>query len=399
MVNRTQWPYLGGVLSLIVVILLAACGANGEDASVGDGNEAPTGGSSPTGATQEDLTLRIGWANDLTGSTAVYGIEESNAARLAVKHVNESGGAVQVELVEQDTQSTTEGAVSATQRLVADGDLHAFSGYAFTPSGQAAAPLLLEDGRPTLMVSTTVIPEPHENIFTVNRANGELQDSLVSEYLAPAGMERLAIIWQEHPTLNDNREHLISAAESAGIEIVADRGTSLGTEDFSTQIAAVLDADPDVVSLQAITTAVGNITADLRARGYEGEIVSQLGAVAPQLPEVAGDAVNGMVVPTFWVPGVDNEMSTRFVEEYQAEYPDAPAPTLYGMEAYDAIRTLAQAAEQAGSTDTSALIEALGAGEFEAGMTNPLTFDDQGYAVLDHRFIRYDDLEPQLFKP
>lgn len=52
-------------------------------------------------------TVKIGALHDLTGSFNIYGIQQSEALKLAVKKVNDEGGVngKDIEVVEYDTQS------------------------------------------------------------------------------------------------------------------------------------------------------------------------------------------------------------------------------------------------------------------------------------------------------
>lgn len=352
--------------------------------------------SSTGGDTSEDgrLEVTIGWANDLTGPLSAYGIEETNAAQLAVDQLNAAGGPVEVSLVVEDSQSTPEGVVAATQRLLGNDDVDVISGYAFTQQGQAAEPLIAQDGRPVVFASVTSVENANGNVFSMDRPNGPLQDTLVQDYLVPEGVERLAVIWQEQPTLKDNHDHLLEAAEAAGIEIVADRGTALATTDFNPQISAVLAADPDAVALDVLTQAAGTIASELRGRGYDGLLVSHLGVASELLVDVGADAVEGLVLPTFWVPTVSNEVSAAFVADYAEAYPDAPVPQLFGMLGFDAVQVIHDAVEAAESTATDDVAGALRDTTFETGMNPDLTFEDTGYAKLLPILVRYEGGEP-----
>lgn len=367
----------------LVLGLLAACGAD-PDTDDGGGD---SGG-------QQPIQLTIGWVNDLTGPlSGLGGIEETNAAQLAVDMINEESDTVELTLQVEDGTSTNPGAVAATQRLLRDG-VDVMSGFAFTQAGQAVMPIVAQDGTPTLFVSVSTLTDRPANVFTMNRPNGDLQTFLVEEYLADQGVESLGIIWQEQPTLADNRDKLLAAAEDSGIEVVADQGASLATTDFNSQIASVLAAEPDAVSLDLLAGPAATTLAGLRSAGYEGLIVSQLGVINPVLLETAGDDVEGLVVPTFWVPSVDNDITRTFVDAYAAEYPESPNPNLFGMLAWDSIHVLAAIVEEIGSTDPAEILAAFESGSWETGMNPEFSFGDDGYGDLTSLIVEYQDGVP-----
>lgn len=386
--SRAPVPTLRRTVALIagVVLLagpLAACGgSDGDDPSGGD----------------DTLALTIGWVNDLTGPlSGLGGIEETNAAKLAAKKINAAGGPVKVTLKIEDSKSTTAAAIAATQRLARE-KVSAMSGYAFTQNGAAAAPLLAQQKVPTVFVSVTALKNRAPNVFSMDRPNGELQTYLVEKYLTTKNVKRLAIVWQEQPTLADNRTKLLAAARSAGMQVVADQGASLTTTDLSSQVASVIAAKPDAVSLDLLAQQAGTTLSALRAGGYTGLVVSQLGVVNPVLPKTAGDVVDGLVVPSFWAAGVDNAKSKEFVDGYAAEYPSSPTPNLFGMMAYDAVHVLATAAEKAGSTDRDAIQKQLDSATFDTGMNSSFTFGDDGFGTLVPLLITYEAGKPVPLK-
>jgi branched-chain amino acid transport system substrate-binding protein len=89
-----------------VCLALAACATDGDSAS-GDGGDADSG-------------LVIGMQTDYSGDEGVYGVPGVNAAKLAVKHLNEAGGILgkPVELVVGDAASQPQQALAESQRMV-----------------------------------------------------------------------------------------------------------------------------------------------------------------------------------------------------------------------------------------------------------------------------------------
>ena len=81
-------------------------------------------GSSLLGAGQvlAQDTVKIGGNFELTGDAAAYGTPMSEAAKLAVKEVNENGGVLggEVEYVEYDNTSDLTEAASVAQRLASE---------------------------------------------------------------------------------------------------------------------------------------------------------------------------------------------------------------------------------------------------------------------------------------
>ena len=84
------------LLTLTMVLSLAACGGNSAAPSTPGSDSSNTGSDT---ASDSD-TIKIGYVSDLTGATALWGTAGQYGAELAIKQVNENGGVLDGKMLE-----------------------------------------------------------------------------------------------------------------------------------------------------------------------------------------------------------------------------------------------------------------------------------------------------------
>jgi branched-chain amino acid transport system substrate-binding protein len=103
------------------------------------------------------------------------------------------------------------------------------------------------------------------------------------------------------------------------------------------------------------------------------------GYASDELPKLGGQAVEGMLVSTFFDYSKDEAAVQAFVEAYKAKYKGNP--DWFAANSYDVIMLAAAAAEKAGSNDRAAINEALAQiGEYQ-GISGTIKFDENGDVI------------------
>ena len=149
-------------LAVTTCLLATGCGASGGEQTAASGTaeeageqgeDTSEGGAMDTGDVE---TVKIGFLNPFSGNDAESGMLDTEGARLAVKHINESGGikalgGAKIELIEADTTSDAKQAPSVTERLItSNSDLSAIVGTGFSSLTLSILPIIVQYGIPTL---------------------------------------------------------------------------------------------------------------------------------------------------------------------------------------------------------------------------------------------------------
>jgi branched-chain amino acid transport system substrate-binding protein len=100
-------------------------------------------------------TIKIGMGAPMTGDNASFGIDISNAAKLAVVDAGKFKG-FSFELITQDDGGSAEGGASVANKLVSDSTVVAIEGHIFSGATKAAIPIYEKAGRPMMSPSATV---------------------------------------------------------------------------------------------------------------------------------------------------------------------------------------------------------------------------------------------------
>jgi urea transport system substrate-binding protein len=158
--------------------------------------------------------------------------------------------------------------------------------------------------------------------------------------------------------VNDITKELV---KKNGGTVVGEKYAPLGTSEFSSQIAEIKRAKPDVVFIDVVGTDGVALVKQISQFGLREQveitgIPTFAGEVLPGIAPVA----QGVYTVERYMDKVDNPVSKAFVAEYHKRFgTDAPVSTIAAQGAYGSLLMLKAAAEKAGSTDGDAIADAL----------------------------------------
>jgi branched-chain amino acid transport system substrate-binding protein len=368
---RSHRLWARGLSVVGILLTLAACG----------------GGATPQSSGGQ-LNVVIGFPTDLTGTVASFGLAQQRAVGLAVDDVNKSGRVKITAVQTKDTQSNAAATVAAVQGMISD-KVTAIVGFVLTGNLIASMPLLKESGIPTIGLQSTQLPNRGTNVFSMSPSPTGSLHLLVEKVFVPSGVKSVGFIWQEQATLTASTTLLRTLAKDNGIAVVADQGASLATTNFNSQITAVLAAKPDAVVLETQVQHQGSIDGQLRQLGYKGLIAGEQTAGTQAFRDIAGQAATDYLFTTLWDPSVANASAKRYISLYKAKYPDAPAPYVYDIVAWDAVHMIAQAVDKTNSTDAAKISAELASATFPGAITDQIKFGSDGFAALNGYVVQY----------
>ncbi len=155
----------------------------------------------------------------------------------------------------------------------------------------------------------------------------------------------------------------------------------LGNRDFTAQLTAIKQLNPDVVIVPDDYAEVGLILKQARELGLTMPFIGGDATDLPEIEEIAGDAIkNDFYLTSHWNPqAFKNDVSIKFGEYYEKKYnrkPDAAAAT-----AWDGYNILLDAIERAGDTDPANIKKELYNTSGYEGVTGKITIDENGDAI------------------
>jgi urea transport system substrate-binding protein len=355
----------------------------------GGGEEKPSGTpgaeKTPAGANE----FRLGVVGPLTGVAAPYVTLMPNTARMAVDEINEAGGilGLPVRMILQDDLSEPEKGLEVHRRLIKQDHIHAV--VVAGPSNIRAV-VVPEYEAATLPYQYCAYYEGQycNPVFHCNgETTGMFARGLLSYAQEQFGGGSIYHIGNDYVWSQISDEILKKIAPEFGSEVAATElfPLGLGGVDLAGAISRVRDKKPDFIFDSAIGTDTVPILRQMEAFGVRQQIKGyfHLSLAENELPAI-GTAVDGVMACFSYFQSIDSPANKEFLAKYTAKFGE-PKTRMGNIEEnyYNAVYFIKLAAEQAGSIDGPAIINAFAAGglSFDAPRGKE-TFDGQtNYAI------------------
>jgi branched-chain amino acid transport system substrate-binding protein len=330
---------------------------------------------------QEDM-IKIGLGFDLTGAELSLDLPASNGALLAIKEINAKGGILgkQIEAVSHDTRYDMALTAQVAQQFVEEDKVAAVVGFTDSDSVLAAGPIIQAAGIPFITAGATSpqLPDQVGDLFFMACFGDNVQAAAGAEY-AYENFGHTAYLLSdngvEYTTLLAG--YFKTRFEQLGGTVVLEDTYADDATDFSSQITKLraLSEQPSFYYVAAMPYNVGPVVRQMRDAGLDGPIVGGDGYDTPDILSVAGDSANNVYFTTHAL--MDTDLGTdgikAFIAAYTAEYGHAPENAFAAL-GYDSMNLLADAITRAGSTDATAIQEAMLATKDFPGITGTITF-------------------------
>ena len=354
----------------ILALTIAACTPEMSPSAVSVDEQSATA----TDAGEEEPTdpIRIGALAPLSApGSVVAGEAISDAMNIAIDEINAAGGLLgrPLELVIFDSEGLPERGTAGAERLINQDKVIAIAGGSHSSVGVAAKEVAHDNNIPIVLVNTwndTITSVQYPEVFRIAPLSSEV--SAIDVNFMKWLRDDVGMTLQKVVLLTENTDYGIPAAEDtawllsdAGIDSVT-FGVDIGTQDFAGIIERIKAEHPDLIMSLATGEASYNFAQQSADAG-----------IGPQDVPTICDHV-ALVSDAFWSnvpdgnycfvrriglpPPLYNEFAHSFLASYEARTGKVGAES-YAFAAYDAIRIIAQAVTEAGTTEPGALISAL----------------------------------------
>jgi branched-chain amino acid transport system substrate-binding protein len=348
-------------------------------------------------AAQDEEPIVIGAVFNSTGWMAAYDQPAQRGAEVAIAEINAAGGVLgrPLELVALDGETDPATVANAALQLVAEG-----ADVIITPSdfdiGSPAAAAAQAAGL------VGISPGASSPLFGAT-ALGDMQFTLAAwtNYGSAASAEwgyneagwrtAYVIIDTSIDYSNSQGEYFIQRWEELGGEVVGRDSFVQGNADFSGQLQRLqaLETQPDVIFIASYMPDLGTLVRDIRALGIETPILGGDAYDTTEFYDVLGEELGNEVyfsTHSYMNPELSEGMETFFTD-YEAMFETTPDNSFIAL-GYDAVYVLAQAIEEAGSTEGAAVAEAMRTLEYDL-LTGSLDWGDveSGHETVKELFI------------
>ena len=377
------------VTSAILALALAGCSGNA--------NAPASGSGSGSGASQDKI--RIGLSSPMTGDISQIGQSGKNAADLAVEEVNSAGGlkvgseTYTVELVVGDDENKPESAANVFQRLINQDKVVGIIGPPTSKCANAGAPIT--ESAKTVMISSWAtnvnVTKDKNYVFRscfIDPFQGKVNAAFVSDTLKA---KTAAVLYDVASDYNKGLAEVFrDEFTAAGGKVVAFESYQTGDKEFKSQLTKIKAANPEVVFFPNYYNEVALQLQQAKQLGLDATFLGGDAWDSPDLFTLAGkDLLEGTYFSNHYAVDADVPELQAFLKTYQEKYgvvPDATAALTY-----DAIKILLQAVEKAGSTDKTAIRDAVAATKDFKGVTGTISFEGSGDPVKSAVMIKIAD--------
>lgn len=323
-----------------------------------------------------DDTISIGVVLPITGREGKPGQFQKEGIELAIKKINDSGGVVvkgkKMKLKEvfyDDGSDSAKSAALAERAMSSDNVTAVLGGYS-TALGEAEA--VMPDRYQTPWIATgagatSIFSHGHQYVFGIlspitglGTTTAEFLGDLVNQGKLKKGLKLALVV--------ENTDHGIDyvngiqqwlQAHPGYFTIVFNEKFELGSTDFSPLLQKVKTTRADVFLSDAHLQDYITMHRQYLQSGMHHQMISY-GARGPESDarKALGDGINYIFAGIWWSDKLPYPQVKQFVQDYKA-FTGRDPDSWYAATAYDAMRILAQAISQAGSTDKTKVRDAL----------------------------------------
>ncbi|HUO44085.1 MAG TPA: branched-chain amino acid ABC transporter substrate-binding protein [Burkholderiales bacterium] len=328
-----------------------------------------------------EVVVRIGSAAPLTGPQSHLGKDNENGPRLAIEELNAQnfmigGKRARFELVGKDDQADPKTAAIVAQELV-DEKVSGVIGHLNSGTTRPAARIYSDAGIPEITPSATATDLTQQGYKTLFRmmANDSRQGTALAEFAVKKfGAKKIAVVDDRTAYGQGLADHFAEVAAADGATVVDREYVDDKKTEFRAILTAIKSKNPDLIFYGGMDTQAGPMIAQLKTLGIGAQFLSGDGARSPAFIQLGGAATEGAIASTPGLPLEKMPGGAAFAEKFTAKY--GPIQN-YSPFAYDAVMTLADAMQKAGSSEPARYLPALAAIKRE-GVTGPIEFDANG---------------------
>ena len=358
-----------GKLSMVAVaaavVVLAACGK--KDAS--------------GGAT----VIKIGHVGPVSGAIAHLGKDNENGARMAIDELNAAGlkigdKPVKFELLAEDDAADPKQGTAAAQKLV-DAKVNGVIGHLNSGTSIPASQIYNGAGIPQISPSATnpkFTRQGFPGVFRVVADDVHLGGTLGRYAVQQLKAKNIAVIDDRTAYGQGVAEEFKKAAEAAGGTIVGHEFTNDKASDFNAILTTLKAKKPEVVFFGGMDAVAGPMLRQMKALGINAKFLGGDGICTAGLAKLAGDGMKDDQVYCAEAGGVEGEQKAgmeKFYADYKAKF--NTDVQVYAPYVYDAVKVMATAMVNAGSSEPAKYLPALKSINYK-GVTGDIAFDEKG---------------------
>ena len=330
--------------------------------------------------TRAQEPVKVGLITTLSGSTGYAGQDIRDGMQLAI----DSSGA-NIQLISQDDGMKPGQAKQIADRFVKTDNIKILTGIIFGNIAAAVVPDLMEAGAiyisPNTGASRFAGKECNKSFFVASFQN-DSQGEAAGALARSLGYKKAFLI---APNYAGAKEAIAAFKSYFKGDTAGEIYTRLDQTDFAVEIAAIRDANPDVVH---VFEPGGLGIAFLRQYHQAGmtsrvPMVAHVATMDNTIVKSVGEIAEGIYTASHWNDDFDNDANKKFIAAWKAKYGDRTV-TAYASLGYDTGLLIASAVKAVGGKldDMDAVRAALRKADF-ASVRGAFKFGPNQHPIQD----------------
>jgi branched-chain amino acid transport system substrate-binding protein len=275
-----------------------------------------------------DTEILVGTITDLSGVTAVQGVNNANAVRLAFDEANEKGGihGRKIRYIVEDSQYQVPRAVQAINKLINNDGVFFTIEDGGTPMNNATFPMAIEKNVPKLLPLSAArsMYEPfHKLKFSQYSSYVDEMRAGVKYFIEQRGRKSICAMYQDTDFGKDVLAGATIQAEAMGMKIVATTAHKPTDTDFSAAVTKLREAKCDVIVLGTIVRDTTLIISTTKKLGWDVDLLGQVATYDTAVAEAPGKVAEGFfsMAPSLYAYPDDPRPAVKaFMQKYKARY-------------------------------------------------------------------------------
>ena len=290
----------------------------------------------------------------ITGPQSFLGDPEKKSMELAVEQINQAGGVDgrMLEAFIYDTEGDPSKALNAANRLISRDNVIAILGPSTTPTTMAVKPLVERSQIPFISCAAgNIIVSPVSPWVFKTAQSDILAVAAIYAHMQAEDIKNIGIITVSNAFGESGRDQLAAQAEQFGLTIVRADTFGAGDTDMTAQLTRIMREKPEAIVCWGTNPGPAVIAKNVQQLEIAIPLYQSHGVASPKFIELAGDAAEGILLPTGKIlvadllPDDDPQKNVliNYISAYEKKF-NTPVSG-FGGYAYDAVNILAKAME------------------------------------------------------
>jgi len=293
-------------------------------------------GSSPVAADPvrgvTDTEIVIGSYTDLSGVTAMWGVNNSNAWRMVFDETNEAGGinGRKIKFIVEDNQYTIPRSVQAANKLINRDNVFMMVANGGTPMNNATMPEQLAKGVPNVFPLTSArsmyFPLNHLKFGLASSYYDQMRSG-VKYFVEKRGRKAVCSLSQDTDFGRDIVDGMHDQLKAMNMAAVAETLHKPTETDFGAYVARLHDANCDLVVFGTIVRDTIQAISAIRKAGWNVDMIGQAASYDEAVADAPGGADEGFfsMTPVLRLYAEDSRPAVKqFWEKYAKLYGKDP---------------------------------------------------------------------------